>query len=178
MKNLSEIIKEGILSSIDSDVESGVEELIYDYFEHPEQYTWAKFYKFVNKWAQQYRMCTFDKEHLNQSSGGNKPVIYICKYIDNAFEDSLKFGVKTGDQLIVLFLTRMGGALVYSKGKSGKAQVKKISSGKDLTIASVTSGGTVYHNINTKPWYDTTYRVLRKDVDEYLLPMDIVKKLG
>lgn len=175
MKNLTELC-EGILSTIDSDVEADVKEQeIYTYLKSPHMFEWGDFFNTVSAWVEKFGK--IGGLYRDKKLCGTQPVAYIYQYVDKVSDDTFKLGIKRGDRLIVLFLTEEGGALIYTKDKRGKTQVKKIPAWSSMTIMGQVTGGKMYANIADLPFYDVYYIALTKDVDEYNIPKLEVKKI-
>lgn len=175
MKNLTNVL-EGILTSIDKDVDDGVAvEQIYTYLKRPHDFEWSEFLYTVEKWATAFG--PIGGLYHNKKLCGNQPVVFMGK-VDSVPDDHFKLKVVKGDYVVAIFCGEDQGALLYAEASNGMTQVKKIPAWSSLTISDEVSSGKEWTLLADMPYFDHYYRFLSKDCDEWNLPKASAKKIA
>ena len=175
MKNLTDVL-EGILSSIDKDVDDGVAvEQIYTYLKRPHDFEWSDFLYTVEKWATAFGPA--DDSYRDKKLCENQLVVFIGK-IDSVPDDHFRLKVTRGDYVVAIFCGESIGALIYAEAPNGMTQVKKIPAWSSLAIADEMNGSRKWLLLADLPYYDAYYKFLADDCDALKLPKTSAKKIA
>lgn len=175
MKSLQNIC-EGILTSIDNDIDNGVAiESIFTYLKRPHDFEWTEFLYTVEKWAQQFG--PIGGLYHNKKLCGNQPVVFIGE-IEKVHDDHFKLKVSPNDIIVAIFCCEDGGARLYAEAPDGMAQVKKIPAWSSLTISDEVSHGKEWTLLADMPYYDQYYRFRSEACYAYNLPKTDAKKIA
>lgn len=175
MKNLTNVL-EGILTSIDKDVDDGVAvEQIYTYFKRPHDFEWSDFLYTVEKWATAFGPVR--GTYHNKKLCGNQPVVFMGK-VESVPDDKFRFRISKGDYMVAIFCCEDGGARIYAEAPNGMTQMKTVPAWNGLTIMDEVSDGKKWLLLATAPYFDRHYKFHFDDCDEWNLPKPMAKKIA